>query len=182
MNFTNFIWQNIFVNTSKMLVSDRELRHSISKLIGDEEGTLKSFIVFDITSRGSIFRVVVRSQIVVLPTIPSQWHSCDSNLWPWLWYHLLDHELRHSTLKPIGDEKGTLKSFMAFDITPYGLVFRVVVGSQTVVPNSLSLQKVPLKIRTTSNPILVFSFLVIHAQKTGKIIRQLFELSLYLYL
>ena len=28
----------------------------------------------------------------------------------------------------------TLKSFMAFDITPRGLIFRVVVGSQIVIP------------------------------------------------
>ena len=29
-----------------------------------------------------------------------------------------DRELYHSTLKPIGDEKDTLKFFIAFDITP----------------------------------------------------------------
>ena len=40
-----------------------------------------------------------------------------------------DHELCHSISKPIGDEKNTLKSFMAFDITQCGPVFRVVVGS-----------------------------------------------------
>ena len=38
-------------------------------------------------------------------------------------------ELCHSISKSIGDEKDTLKSFMTFDITPRGLVFRVVVGS-----------------------------------------------------
>ena len=40
----------------------------------------------------------------------------------------------HSTSKPIDDEEDTLKSFMAFNITPHGLIFRVVVGSQIVVP------------------------------------------------
>ena len=48
-------------------------------------------------------------------------------------YHLLDHELCHSTSKPIGNEKNTIKSFIVFDITSYGYIFRVVVGSQTVV-------------------------------------------------
>ena len=38
-------------------------------------------------------------------------------------------ELCHSTSKPISDEESTLKSFMAFDITPHGPTFRVVVGS-----------------------------------------------------
>ena len=28
----------------------------------------------------------------------------------------------------------TLKSFMVFDITPRGLIFRVVVGSQIIIP------------------------------------------------
>ena len=46
---------------------------------------------------------------------------------------MLDRELCHSTLKPIGDEEDTLKSFMAFNITSHELVFRVVVGSQIVV-------------------------------------------------
>ena len=32
------------------------------------------------------------------------------------------------------DEEDTLNFFMAFDITSRGLVFRVVVGSQIVVP------------------------------------------------
>ena len=52
-------------------LSDRELCHSTSKPISDKEETLKSFMVFDITSRRPIFRVVVGtlgSQIVV-PTI-----------------------------------------------------------------------------------------------------------------
>ena len=50
---------------------DYELCHFTSKLIGDEEDTLKFFIVFDITSHGPIFKVVVGSQIVV-----SQQFSC----------------------------------------------------------------------------------------------------------
>ena len=41
---------------------------------------------------------------------------------------MLDYELCHFTSKPIGDEEDTLKSFMAFDITPRESVFRVVVG------------------------------------------------------
>ena len=49
----------------RILLSNRELYHSTSKPIGDEEETLKSFIAFDIIPRGSIFRVVVGSQIMV---------------------------------------------------------------------------------------------------------------------
>ena len=45
-----------------------------------------------------------------------------------------DHELCHSTSKPIGDKKDTLKFFMTFGITPCVPVFRVVVESQIVVP------------------------------------------------
>ena len=45
-----------------------------------------------------------------------------------------DHELCHSTSKPISDEEDALKSFMAFNITSREPVFRVVVGSQIVVP------------------------------------------------
>ena len=119
-------------------LSDRKLCHSISKLIGDEEDTLKSFMAFNITPRGLVFRVVVGSQIVVSPTIPpSQWHTYDSNPWTWLWYHLLDCKLCHSTSKPIGDEEDTLKSFIAFDIKPGGPVFRVVVRSQILVSQQL---------------------------------------------
>ena len=46
---------------------------------------------------------------------------------------MLDCDLCHSNAKLINDEKDTLKSFMIFDITPRGFVFRVVVGSQIVV-------------------------------------------------
>ena len=106
------------------------------------ENTLKSFMAFNITPCEPIFRVVVGSQVVVPPTIPlSQWHSHDSNPWPWLWYHLSDHELCHSTSKPIGDEEDTLKSFMAFNATLQGPIFRVVVGSQIVVPPTIYLAK-----------------------------------------
>ena len=87
-------------------------------------------------ARGHVFRVVVGSQIVVPPTIPpSQWYSRDSNSWPWLWYHLSDCELCHSTSKSISDEESTLKSFMAFDIISRRPVFRVVIESQIVIPN-----------------------------------------------
>ena len=47
---------------------------------------------------------------------------------------LSNRELYHSTSKPIGDEEETLKSFIAFDIIPHGSIFRVVVGSQIMVP------------------------------------------------
>ena len=106
------------------------------------ENTLKSFMAFNITPCEPIFRVVVGSQVVVPPTIPlSQWHSHDSNSWPWLWYHLSDHELCHSTSKPIGDEEDTLKSFMAFNATLQGPIFRVVVESQIVTPPTIYLAK-----------------------------------------
>ena len=38
---------------------------------------------------------------------------------------------------PNSDEEDIVKSFMAFDITPYELVFKVVVGSQIIVPNTI---------------------------------------------
>ena len=40
------------------------------KLIDDEEDTLNSFMVFNITLRWSVFKVIARSQIVVPSTIP----------------------------------------------------------------------------------------------------------------
>ena len=40
------------------------------KLIDDEEDTLNSFMVFNITLRGSVFKVIAGSQIVVPSTIP----------------------------------------------------------------------------------------------------------------
>ena len=102
--------------------------------------TPKSFMAWDITPCGFVFRVVVGSQIVVSPTIPpSQWHSCDSNLWPWLWYYLTGHELCHSTSKQIGDEENIVKSIMTFNITLCRSVFRVVVRSQIVVPLTIPL-------------------------------------------
>ena len=50
-----------------------------------------------------------------------------------LWLFLSDHELYHFISKSIGDKEDTLKSFMAFDITPYKPVFRMVVRSQILV-------------------------------------------------
>jgi len=44
-------------------------------------------------------------------------------------FTLSDHELCHCTSKPIGNEKDTLKSFMAFNNTSCEPIFRVVVGS-----------------------------------------------------
>ena len=118
------------------------LCHSTSKPIGYKEDILKSFMAFDITSRRPIFRMVVGSQIVVPLTIPpSEWYSRDLNPWPWLWYHLLDYELCHSTSKLIVDEEDTFKSFMAFDITLCRPIFKVVVGSQIVVPPTDSLRE-----------------------------------------
>jgi len=46
---------------------------------------------------------------------------------------LSDRDMCHFTLKLISDEEDTLKSFMAFDITPREPIFRVVVESQIVV-------------------------------------------------
>ena len=97
--------------------------------------TPKSFMAFDIIPRMPVFTVVAGSQIVDPPTIPpSQWHSRDSNPWPWLKYHLSDCELCHSTSKLIRDEEDIFKSFMAFDITPCRPFFRVLVGNQILVP------------------------------------------------
>ena len=118
-------------------MSDRELCYSTSKAIGDEEDTLKSFMAFDITPCEPVFKVVVGSQIVVLPTIPpSQWHFRDLNLWPWLWYHLLDCEICHSTSKPIDDEEDT-QIFYDFRHHTMRVCFRVTVGSQIVVSQQL---------------------------------------------
>ena len=47
---------------------------------------------------------------------------------------VLDSKLCHFNSKPINHKEDTLNSFMAFDITPHGLVFRVVVESQIVAP------------------------------------------------
>ena len=83
------------------------------------------------------FTVVIGSQIVVLPTIPpSQWHFRDLNLWPWLWYHLLDCEICHSTSKPIDDEEDT-QIFYDFRHHTMRVCFRVTIGSQIVVPQQL---------------------------------------------
>ena len=57
----------------------------------------------------------------------------------------MDRELCHFISKPFGDEEDTLKSFMVFDITPCGPIFRVVVGSQIMVPQqSLSHNDTPV--------------------------------------
>ena len=59
---------NLTISRFNYKVSNRELCHFTSKPIGDKEDTLKSFMVFDITSSGSVFRVVVKSQIMVPTT------------------------------------------------------------------------------------------------------------------
>ena len=87
-----------------------------------------------------------------LTIFPSQWHSCDSNSWPWLWYRLSELELCYFTSKLISDEENTLKSFMIFDIKLCTPVFRVVVGSRTVVPKQLALALVLLTLEATSSP------------------------------
>ena len=46
-------------------MSNRELCHSTSKPISDEENTLKYFMAFNITPHESIFRAIVDGQIVV---------------------------------------------------------------------------------------------------------------------
>lgn len=120
-------------------------------------------MAFEITPRESVFRMVVRSQIVVPPTIsPSQWHSRDLNSWPWLWYHLSDREMYHSTSKPIGDKKDTFKSLMTFDITSRGHIFRMAIGSQIVVSNRNSTKYAYFlreKVQNTVNPLLVFIYI-----------------------
>ena len=50
-------------------------------------------------------------------------------------YKLLDCELYHFTLKPIGDEEDTLKSFMTFDITPRRPVRSQIVVFLTIPPS-----------------------------------------------
>ena len=76
-------------------MSDQELCHSISKPIGDEKNTLKSFMTFDITQCGPVFRMVVGSQIVVPPNNPSLTMTLS-----WL-------ELMTLALILVGDEKDT---------------------------------------------------------------------------
>ena len=82
------------VNQSLSYLSDYELCHFTSKPISNKEDTLKSFIDFDITSCGPVFRVVVGSQIV----IPQQYLSEEKkNL-----FHFFTHEfiieLKHMLL------------------------------------------------------------------------------------
>ena len=101
-------------------MSDRELCHFTLKPIDDEKNTLKSFMIFDITSRELVFKVVVA------PVTRTHDHGSNNIFWT------MNYTI--SPQKPIGDEKDTLKSFMVFDITPSESVFRVVVGSQIVVP------------------------------------------------
>ena len=48
-----------------MTMSDQELCHFISKPIGDEKDTLKSFMTFDITLHEPVFKVIVNDQFVV---------------------------------------------------------------------------------------------------------------------
>ena len=97
--------------------------------------------------RKSVFKVVVGSQIMVPPTIPhSQWHSRYSNPWAWLWYHLSDRELCYSTSKSIGNKEDILKSFMTFDITLLGSVFKFLTHSKTKQRSKIN--KIHLKIST----------------------------------
>ena len=55
---------------------DHELYYSTSKLIFDDEDTLKSFIAFNKTPRKPVFRMVIGSQIVITPTVSINylWH------------------------------------------------------------------------------------------------------------
>ena len=66
-----------------MTVSDCKLCHSISKSIGDEEDTLKSFMAFNITPCESVFRLIVEGQIVISHQIamsPILFHPLTPNL------------------------------------------------------------------------------------------------------
>ena len=49
------------IQTASKNLLDRELCHSTSKPIGDEEDIFKSFMGFDVTPRRPIFKVVVVS-------------------------------------------------------------------------------------------------------------------------
>ena len=57
---------------------------------------------------------------------------------------MLDRELCHYTIKPIGNEKDTLQSFMAFDIIPCKPIFRAVVRSRIVVPPTQYIFELPI--------------------------------------
>ena len=56
------------------------------------------------------------------------------DIYIYIYIYLSDRKLCHSTSKPIGDKEDTLKSFMTFNITPHGSIFKVVKGSQIVIP------------------------------------------------
>lgn len=57
-----------FIYLIKTHYFSKNIYCSISKLIGDKIDTFKSFKAFDITSHMPVFKVAVRSQIVVFPT------------------------------------------------------------------------------------------------------------------
>ena len=117
-------------------MSDRELCHSTSKPIVDEEDILKSFMTFDITPHEPAFRVVVENQIMVpqqsLPhnnTLVTQTYDIGSDTICWTMSYVILPQNQLVMGK-------TLKFFMAFDIMLYGLVLKVVVGGQIVVPQN----------------------------------------------
>ena len=62
----------------------------------------KSFIAFNRKPSPLVLERIVKS--LTIP--PSQCGSNDSNLWPWLWYHLLDHVPYRSIQRPIGERWG----------------------------------------------------------------------------
>ena len=97
-------------------------------------------MTFNIRPRELVFfRMIVESRIVVpqqsLPhndTLLTRIHDLISNT-------ICQTTSCHSTSKSISDKEDTLKSYMAFDITPCGPNFRVVVESRIVVPQHPSI-------------------------------------------
>ena len=93
-------------------------------------------MTFDITPHEPAFRVVVENQIMVpqqsLPhnnTLVTQTYDIGSDTICWTMSYVILPQNQLVMGK-------TLKFFMAFDIMLYGLVLKVVVGGQIVVPQN----------------------------------------------
>lgn len=74
--------------------------------------------------------------------------------------------LEKVTINPIGDEKNTLRSFMAFNITSYKSVFRVVIGSQIVVIQQIFMMSIYCHLQVTTYTSIMLEYLT----KMGQII------------
>ena len=88
----------------------------------------KSFITFDRRPSPLVLERIVKS--FTIP--PSQCGSNDSNLWPWLWYHLSDHvhALPKHPMTNWWRMRGH-KSFTTFDRRPSPLILEQIVKSLT---------------------------------------------------